>query len=1164
MPRLRLIIGPPGSGKTSLLLSEIAAEAARAPLGPPGNPPLLLLVPEQQAAQAERAVLDTLAAAAHGPAYSRVQVLSFRWLARRLELDAGQARGELSELGRRLLVWKLLGEVDPDLAQHRARRTETAAHLANLLAEVGACAVGADELRTRAGALAAEHPHLAGKVATLAQLAERYCTECERQGLHFSTAGSRIPTLLTADNFPLLDGTRVWLDGFRDFTPAEERALVALLQRCAQVTASLLLDPARVSGPQAYDHYDWYLPARNQLNRWQELAAASGVELDAARVVTELDTPRRWPAGSALGLIAHHGPQANSEGGATSDGSALAVACTDERAEVDAAARQIRRLTLPPQLGGLGLLYSQISVVARDLTPYRDLIALRFADHGIAHFLDQRRSVAHHPACELLRAALRLTLGCGGNDDVRALLKCDLLALAEADTELPTAADPQHEAREVADLLDNYSREAGLSAEAWLGDAPWTALRRPHNMGEDEHTAAIAQLDAWRRELFAPLLALHDAIRELDHEARTVRSVLQLAWTTLITESVTTALDRWATAADSDDRADLAEVHRGVLKPLAELLDELAALAGDMQLGPLPHQLGVDELCRWLEHGTAELSVGFPPPRLDSVLVTDIERGRHPEVAATLLLGMADDAWPAPHRESGYFSDDERALLNGGGLKLVTDGAGARAAAEPYLALVAATRPTQFLYISRPVADAEGRGRAASPFYEGLRSALGLEENIIDCAAGGSLDCIGTPAELVSAAALAPHDAALQAAAERLAKTAPSAMRGVGWARAEQRAADPLPPHLVNALLQLSAGPPELELRELEAMGACPFQHYAKYFLALKPRAEPPSAGRTLGRFYHRLIEESLRTLREQRYDWTGGRVEPLREAASAALAQLADELAHDSGPGALHILQRASWLLERITTELACGDGREPTLLGAGYGAGRTLHPLVVQTAHGEVRIRGSIDRVDVAQGNQATVIDLRLRGGALRWGRFLAGAELGLPAALLAVRGFRLRGNDGVPSALYECADAEIQRIEPEWKHGAASFSGTALRPTAGQRGADKCAELVPCTLAQAQRILGELGERILSGELAALPLREGTWTACSECNMRRVCRFDPAAGDRYRTVAGGEAQLRERIASGEDFAGSATSSGGSTGAASLASADLLDVETADEVPA
>src|SRR5205085_2080506 len=109
---------------------------------------------------------------------------------------------------------------------------------------------------------------------------------------------------------------------------------------------------------------------------------------------------------------------------------------------------------------------------ARDLTPYRDLLALRFADHGIPHFLDQRRGIAHHPACELLRAGLRLALRCGGNDDVRALLKCDLLtASADAsslEAAVPTAPPPQHELRRRADLLENYAREAGLSAEAWL------------------------------------------------------------------------------------------------------------------------------------------------------------------------------------------------------------------------------------------------------------------------------------------------------------------------------------------------------------------------------------------------------------------------------------------------------------------------------------------------------------------------------------------------------------------------------------------------------------------------------------------------------------------------------------------------------------------------
>ena len=91
-------------------------------------------------------------------------------------------------------------------------------------------------------------------------------------------------------------------------------------------------------------------------------------------------------------------------------------------------------------------------------------------------------------------------------------------------------------------------------------------------------------------------------------------------------------------------------------------------------------------------------------------------------------------------------------------------------------------------------------------------------------------------------------------------------------------------------------------------------------------------------------------------------------------------------------------------------------------------------------------------------------------------------------------------------------------------------------------RLAGLLPGALTLAERIILELAERMLAGEVGPLPLlspREKGWTACGMCDFRAVCRFDPLAGERYRQASGrGDAELRDAIAAGEDFSGSAQS--------------------------
>src|SRR5512145_2775945 len=108
MAKLRLLIGTAGSGKTHLVLDEAARLAASSPLPSAGHPPVLVIVPEQQAVQVERALLARLAQISGSAASARLRVASLTRLARLLRDEAGRGSTPLSELGRRLLVWKLL------------------------------------------------------------------------------------------------------------------------------------------------------------------------------------------------------------------------------------------------------------------------------------------------------------------------------------------------------------------------------------------------------------------------------------------------------------------------------------------------------------------------------------------------------------------------------------------------------------------------------------------------------------------------------------------------------------------------------------------------------------------------------------------------------------------------------------------------------------------------------------------------------------------------------------------------------------------------------------------------------------------------------------------------------------------------------------------------
>jgi len=229
MPRLTVLIGPAGSGKTHRVLSEAARLALTAGLPSPAHPPLLVIVPEQQAVTIERALLVRLQELSGGEvaASARLSVMSLTRLAHVLAERAGERLSPLDDLGRQLLVWRLLDDVS-DPAERQARATV----LADQLAELALYGTSAGDLRRRARELmespvgdgdprsAELAPEAARKLTELAQLLDAYSSECAARGLDHSPVVAGIARLLSEDNWPLLAATRVWVDGFAGFTHA--------------------------------------------------------------------------------------------------------------------------------------------------------------------------------------------------------------------------------------------------------------------------------------------------------------------------------------------------------------------------------------------------------------------------------------------------------------------------------------------------------------------------------------------------------------------------------------------------------------------------------------------------------------------------------------------------------------------------------------------------------------------------------------------------------------------------------------------------------------------------------------------------------------------------------------------------------------------------------
>ena len=1127
---LRLLLGRAGTGKTETCLRQ--ALGALAAEGPDG-PPLVLLAPEQATYQLERALLHRLP---DGTALVRLEVLSFGRLARRILAEhGGLARPRLGEAGRRMILRSLLHKRRADLLAfgRSADRPGLARVLAEQFSEFEAYAVEPTALRTRASTAP---PGTAERLHDLALLWEAYR---ERVVGHLAEPGSELAAAAAAGANSTFARARIWVDGFAGFTPREEGLLAAVLRGGADVTLALCLDGREwtaASPPEAEDPTHPFAPTLRTLRRllavWPDAelrildAKGPAPRFRTSRTIARLEReiweprPPEVRPGTVAGIAVH------------------ASAFRDPQAEVDAAADEVDRLCREE-----GYRYREIAVVLRDMESYHPLVALAFAARGIPVFIDRKRPVGGHPVPRVLVAALRMIVEHWSLTSVRNYLHQDLCGL-----------EPDQ-----ADRLENFAVAHALSGPCWyrrkqLHFPPPHVPDEVESAGRAERrTRDEHQLHSFRRRLAA-------APRQLERDlGKGVNGALGAQACRDFLDAVRAAEETEASAAEAENGGHPEEAawHRLCLQQTTTLLQQIElALAGTL--------LTPDELLAAVEAGLEDLTVGLVPPRIDQVLCGAVHRSRHPEIRAAFILGMGEGHFPPAPAESPLLGDADRLALRAAGIELAPT-AEERLLAERYLGYIALTRASERLYLSYP----EGAGASdlfrrakevASAVPWGQRPGPGARAGLAPLAAAlalhlGAARDSGGPSEPEWAAA----ESWLLAAPER-----------ASFARAARKGIDRPPRASIGPELASRLYSTVFSATRLESAASCRFQHFARYGLGLAPRQESGVDPSHLGRLLHAALAQFVRGLIEDGRDWTAvdeqeaacRRMRALRGAEQYVLGHVPEGSA------------RGPLLLRAADRDLA--RAVEALLLHARAGAYR---PVAVEWEFESDGACGRIDRLDEAIAANGTryvrVVDYKTGADDFSLQRFFHSLDLQPVLYLHAALGAAARTSSAAESSVGAAAPAGVRAAPGGFflmpvRDEIASVDGPAAEPNrpsrlrglapadhealalherdldGGVTGVRLTRTGIPYKnapvaaapdFALIDRALGRrvaaLRAAVASGSVAADPYRFGGATPCAACDLRPVCRFDPAGGDRHRFLRGPQA-VWEALKTEEGIAG------------------------------
>ena len=1139
---VQFILGRSGTGKTRCCIRAIVDALLEQ-----SEQQLILLVPEQATYQAERAILADERIAG----YNRLHVLSFDRL-QFLLLGKNTAMPRLSRIGRQMIVHRILRDNQSKLQLFGAETAWSglSRQMAQTITELHQYAKTPDDVEKLLSELAKdERHHLAVlKFADIGLVFREYLKFIEDDFIDPDAQLMRACRAVSTSS--LARGAMLWIDGFAGFTTAEFAILTELLKVVKDAHIALCLDPSNIDlknpDNEKLDEVGLFNPTERVYGELFEIVKKSRLKVTEPLI---LGQAIRFSQCRELAHVERHVFELQAPKVPASDNIRI-VSAPNERAEVQFVGRQILQLVREKDFR-----YRDIAVIASDIDRYEHYIRAYFEDYGVPYFIDKRRPLNHHPVVQLVSSALQAVTGGFMYSDIFAYLKADLVPIKSYDI----------------DLLENYCLAFGISARDWQSDNPWRFA------GKDNERFDERQINDIRMKVSRPLLELRAGLCPADEQVKALgaEEFTRAIFNFLEQLDVKETIGSWIKQANEKKDLAIADEHRQFYNQFLDIFDELVEVFAGQAMK-------AEDYLAILHSAFSELTLAFIPPALDQVLVGSIERSRHPDLRAVFLIGATQKQFPVPVSSDSILTDEDRIAAESADFPLAATSSQTLAGRQ-YLAYIAFTRPSEFLWVTYPSVDDKGAAVPRSQFIDDLESLfenLGEEsitgrqinvENVYSEAELADLLCSGLGRDrfLHEAGNDSQYDELLDASCsdDQLAELNSKVLYALNY---ENRASLE-----VGIVKELFGRRIKSSATRLGTFAACPYQYFARYTLELEERREFKFEPLDLGSFYHRVLDALLKRLDAEGKDFAatddGELITLLREEIEkltkkdSFISNFVSRRGYNE-----FIIDSAGRVLEDCVMAIAqmvrTGSFR-PKFSEVSFGKAGDTHDTLgkyelVLADKRVLSLDGKIDRLDYAVvGDEkiALVFDYKRRDTSFSWSEFSHGLDMQLPIYMLAVRNAADPGTKNVAGAFYMPIEVsprkttlgELLERSDNFEYKAKGvFNGKfyrqldggtdsgwsrfySFRVTSKDRqygnyaisGALKPNDFEGLLRFAEQKMI-QLAQEIVSGKIDVSPYRLGQVSPCSYCNYRPVCRFDWQVNDYNFLESLSKSRVLERV--------------------------------------
>ena len=938
---IRFIFGRAGAGKSHYCLEQINKK-----LNNQDKNKLILLVPDQYTFQTEKKLLEAIGE----KALLRAEVLSFKRMATRVfDSCGGRAINVIEDSGKNMLIYKLLKDKGEELQYFSkiSKKQGFVGTVSKSITEFKKYNISEEILREKE--LQIDKDELKEKISDLLNIYESF-----NGALHKEYIDSEDILTILANKLrecTLYNGAEVWVDEFTTFTPQQIEVLKVLAKQCKNINITLCSDGEDSSKGGEADIFSVITSTENKIIKmmqennisYKEPVYLNNKNIYRFKESNELEHLEKYFFNYPFKIYK----------GKNKD--VRLYKANNNYNEIEWVAQDILRLVRDK-----GYRYKDIAVVCREIDSYDKITSVIFNEYNIPYFLDKKRDILSNPLVVLIISALEILISNWSYESVFKYVKSGLITLES----------------QFIDKLENYILANGIKGYKWT--------KNLLEEDEREFTQEEIEIAEYMEEIRRPIIKLYNKIKG----NTTVIKYCTALYEFLLEINAFETMDSWLEKFNRLGMQDKIKEYTQVPSIVMDMLDQAVEVLGD-------EEVDLKTFSKLLVSGFEEKEIGVIPMSLDQVNIGDIARIKGRDVKALYVVGANDGVLPSANKDEGILSDEDRIELKNLGIELASD-TRSRIFEEQFMVYTALTIPSNYLMITYPMADFEGKSLRPSIIIPRLKKILPNMQEESEIYYNHIKECdlyydkyhnitapIPTFNELIEALRRKYEKEEIEEhwkeafkwfeESEEFKDRTNVVFNGLNYTNLVER----IPREKIKELYSNENGRLMFSVSRIEKYAQCPFGYYVQYGLKAKDRKVYEFSAPDLGSFMHEILDQFTNKIKKENIHWS----ELTKDRCSEIVNELVNNKLRNETNSILNSNKKYQYFSERFKKTITKSVTVISEQMRRGefdvfknefdFGDFKDSDPIKLELPSNEtVYLKGRVDRIDKVELDGETYI--------------------------------------------------------------------------------------------------------------------------------------------------------------------------------------------------